>query len=441
MFPLPQLLGAIAQYTGLSQDALEKNLIAHFIKLDKGIQDVYMLLGEVSNSLDAAPGGSGQSGKADVAGLISPAVIAALPPLQTLDNTLSDLLSKLEPGIKLLLQMRDAAEKAADGSETLASSLTAMAVAACGVSNLMSGLHADGGPRRESGEAGQTEGSTATAAKESKPVYYTGFPNVPTPDHGYPGPTPINGNVPDKVNIPESEILPPKPQNALLPDDMAAEILGYLARFEPILIGIDDKCEKALKSMFNMDDATMEALKNLSGSDPFSKAFSGLFTGLSASFVGQALSQLIMGWPMAIAAAVVALLLAVVSEKGFGNGDKVATVKYYDEALGKEVERPATLIDMILDDHSRPIKHGPKHPFPKPTPKQSTEPVHSSIEAIPPSTISNITNNYYDNTTNKNDSYYGTLSKHELDQISFNKCLDKAMIKLVRDVESGMKTC
>lgn len=461
MFTTAQILGFVAQALGMSQDALEKSLISNLTKLDKSVQDIYMFMGNISNNLAKAPGetnGSGRTGQAAPGGLIAPEVIAVLPPLQNLDSALSDLLVKLEPSIKLLLQLRDAAEKAASSNETLTSSLAAMAVAARGISNLMSGQRADGGPRREPGQAARLAALTgealqraipgATAAKESKPVYYTGFPNMPTPDHIYTGPTPVYGNVPDKItfpdkiNVPEVEILPPNPLASMLPDGVAAEILGYLARFEPILIGIDAKCEETLKSMFKMDSATLEILKNWPA-DGRSKN-----SGDESNYAVSKATDASVGIG---AAGVAAMLIAAVGAPATAVIGAFAALFFmaWETGLLKEMEeyRDNLKYEYLNKFYVRPNpnRKGNEQPKPKLRSSKLEDPnvtVSSAVESISPTTISNITNNYYDSTTNNNLEYHRYAApEHDLNQTAFNRCLDKAMIKLVRDVESGMRTC
>ena len=426
MFTLTQVLGLVAQSLGMSQDALEKSLIDRLAKLDKGVQDIYMLLGRVSNSLADAPGGADLSGNA-AGGLISPAVIAALPPLQTLDSTLSDLLLKLEPSIKLLLQFRDAAEKAVNGNEALTASLSAMAVAARGVSNLMSGLRADGSPRREpeeagriaalAGEATQRAIPGATAAQEStpKPIYSVAPPNAPTCGHGQSIAYPIYPvGLPDKTeNNPLLDA-----QGFGLVDCSNKQILSYLARFEPILQRIDKKSAECLQYLLKIQ--VRGGGRNSGVADQLGDPASSVAAGIVAGVV------LLLGAEVAVLIAS-ALLLAswvydIFTAKEIPLRNREYKLPKPNTIKGKENKAPVVELTGAKMDHPG-------------------ESVLSSIEAVPPSTISNITNNYYDNTTNNSESYYGTLSRHELNQISFNKCLDKAMAELARDVESGMRTC
>ena len=434
MFTLAQILGAMAQSLGMNQDALEKTLIDNLSKLDEGVQDVCTRLGSLSSGLAAAPGGSGQPGGTAAAGLISPAVMAALPPLQTLDSALSDMLVKLKPGTELLLQLRDAAEEAASGNEALTASLGAMAVAASGISNLMSGLRADGGPRRAlseaeglptlTGEETQRDISGAAAAQEPlTPIYYMAPQGAPTSDGARPGAMPVYPlRAPNEAkNNPALAELYSKPQDPVLIDVTAVQILGYLARFEPILIGIDAKCEEILRS-----------INDESISDHISK---GVETSTMTNIIAPA-----AGAPGSIIAGIYGMLASIfLDQKRLVEMiNEINKMRHKD---GKYAFPSEAILELTIpisiapkDEKSKTHQQDPEH-------EHSHIPPVSSIEAIPPSTVSNITNNSYDNTTNNNQYYQGTLVKHDFDQISFNRCLDNAMVKLVRDVESGMRTC
>lgn len=439
MFTLTQVLGLVAQSLGMSQDALEKSLIDRLAKLDKGVQDIYMLLGRVSNSLADAPGGADLSGNA-AGGLISPAVIAALPPLQTLDSTLSDLLLKLEPSIKLLLQFRDAAEKAVNGNEALTASLTAMAVAARGVSNLMSGLRADGSPRREpdhamraavlTGSATQrtVPGTTSAKAPASASIYYATPPGIPGSDKAHSESTSVYSvSLPDEVkyNSPLEELYS-RPQGSPLVDATTAQILNYLARFEPILQGIDKKSVDCLQYLRIIQAQNCGYGGSGSLSSQAGDAVLGVAGGLAAGMItGPAVV------PVLIILTAAGILLKVMDTQTYKEMDAYRNNLKY-EYLNKFYAHP---------NPNQKENFPPELEFKDSKLEHPAASTISAIESIPPSTISNITNNYYNNTTNKNESYYGSLSRHEFDQINFNKCLDKAMIELVQAVESGMRTC
>ena len=461
------MLGFLAQALSVEPAALEKRLLDIFLKIDDTLRSVETALGGLVATLPAPPvrGGGGTPGAAAPAGatpggLLPPTLLAALPPLQTLDMAFGALLEKREPGIRACLQLQAAAEKAINSTEVLTVALDAVAVAERGLGNLLATGRVDGGPGLRPGAQLDNAEPKADAAPQAAAT--TGLPRHNA--GGAPGPAIIGAKNlgPRPVyysGATEATHTPPTPGGPAAPpvytpqvaDSVATGILDYLARFEPLLQGLEKKSTDALQYIISMDNNLGRMVaggitgEGSSGNrvSPVTSGLANMAFGVSS---GAAVQMLLKGLqlsagPVALLAAYIGILILALSEIDFDRlfssnpePDKKARfgrIRVYNKFYAEREE--GTLNDYLINGPHNSKRMG-ERPSPKPKFIPPLAPPLSPLDAIPPQTLTNITNNYYDNCNNQ------SITNHIQDTSpeAFARSLQRELRHVVNDFDSGM---
>ncbi len=451
----PLILGFLAQALSVQPAALEKRLLDIFLKIDDTLRNVEAGLSALTASLPAPParGGGGTPGAAAPAGatpgsLLPPALLTVLPPLQTLDMAFGALLEKMEPGIRACLQLQEAAEKAINSSEALTVALDAMAVTQRGVGNLLATGRVDGGAGRQ---AGLQAGGAGPEAGQAAPPPTTAATGLPRHNPGgAPGPAIIGAK--DLGPRPmyysgasEADPTTPAPgRSATLPayapqvaDNVATGILDYLARFEPLIKGINDKSADCLRYVINMDNNLGRAVargmasggdngvgKDSSVTSELGDTALDMSGNITAGLLASSETTAPFAGALAALLAIGGLFLKFINSETYKEMEDYKRNMRYNFLNKFYVEENP--------NYKEPVSPAPQSRNIELVPPLT--PLLSPLDAIPPQVLSNVTNNSYDNCNNKN----VTITVQDTSPEAFARGLKRELRDVVRNFDSGM---